>query len=40
MPRHRFRVVFIIVWGLTFVGALGGGISLIVGQGTPPVAWL
>ena len=40
MPRHRFRVVFIVVWGFTLVGALGGGASLLLGIGTPPVEWI
>jgi hypothetical protein len=40
MPRHRFRAVFLVVWCLTLVGALGGAASLITGLGAPPVGWL
>ena len=40
MSRHRFRAVFIVVWGLTLLGALGGSASLLLGVGTPPVEWI
>ena len=40
MPGHRFRAVFIVVWSLTCVGAIGGAVSLIAGVGTPPLEWI
>ncbi len=38
MGEHRFRAVFVVTWAVTCVGAVGGSISMIIGQGTPPLS--
>ena len=38
MGEHRYRAVFIGVWGVTLVGAVGGATSMLIGQGTPPLS--
>ncbi len=36
--RHRFRRVFIGVLAFTALGAVGGSVSMLIGQGTPPIS--
>ncbi len=38
MARYRFRWAFVVVEAATAVAALGGSVSMVLGQGTPPVS--